>query len=213
MRNMYLRPAVSADIRGVKAILNWHSTQGIRPSKLAEINDDDMHQREQRVCRKEPSAEIPLTHWYCSAVARGSGGGIYIDTLAVCLRADTIHLLNRVGNELEHSGHLRLVYDAGPVGCQAVRGEDEADPVVPAALRDDHLGGCAEALLDRVAFDGELGGGLVVAEGLQVAKDCAEQEITVSGEGIGPGPFAIPHNVYASVLDGSEGFGGAGRGG
>ncbi|OAP64788.1 hypothetical protein AYL99_00760 [Fonsecaea erecta] len=45
MTNIYLRPAVSADIRGMKAILNWHIAQGVRPSELSEITDDDMHQR------------------------------------------------------------------------------------------------------------------------------------------------------------------------
>ncbi|OAL18137.1 hypothetical protein AYO22_10914 [Fonsecaea multimorphosa] len=44
-RNIYLRPAVTSDVPGMKAILNWHITHGIRPSELAEISDDDMHQR------------------------------------------------------------------------------------------------------------------------------------------------------------------------
>ncbi|OAP53946.1 hypothetical protein AYL99_11826 [Fonsecaea erecta] len=45
MTNIYLRPAVSADIRGMKAILNGHIARGVRPSELSEITDDDMHQR------------------------------------------------------------------------------------------------------------------------------------------------------------------------
>ncbi|KIW82056.1 hypothetical protein Z517_05083 [Fonsecaea pedrosoi CBS 271.37] len=44
-KNIYLRPAVNADVPGMKAILNLHIAHGIRPSELAEIGDDDMYQR------------------------------------------------------------------------------------------------------------------------------------------------------------------------
>ncbi|KIW97957.1 uncharacterized protein Z519_01541 [Cladophialophora bantiana CBS 173.52] len=44
-KNIYLRPAVSADVPGMRAILNWHIAQGTRPSELTEISEENMNQR------------------------------------------------------------------------------------------------------------------------------------------------------------------------
>lgn len=44
-KNIYLRPAVEADAPGMVAILNWHITNGIRPSELAPISEEDMVDR------------------------------------------------------------------------------------------------------------------------------------------------------------------------
>ncbi|EXJ75224.1 uncharacterized protein A1O5_01920 [Cladophialophora psammophila CBS 110553] len=44
-KNIYLRPAVNADVPGMRAILNWHIAQGTRPSELAEISEENMNQR------------------------------------------------------------------------------------------------------------------------------------------------------------------------
>ena len=43
--NVYLRPAVQADAPGIMTILNWHINNGIRPSELAAITEDDVIHR------------------------------------------------------------------------------------------------------------------------------------------------------------------------
>ncbi|KAJ9613264.1 hypothetical protein H2200_003206 [Cladophialophora chaetospira] len=44
-QNIYLRPAVEADAPGMTKIINWHIENGIRPSELAPITEDDMIER------------------------------------------------------------------------------------------------------------------------------------------------------------------------
>lgn len=43
--NIYLRPAVRADIPGMTSVYNWHVTTSVRPSELAEISEEDMEGR------------------------------------------------------------------------------------------------------------------------------------------------------------------------
>ena len=46
-KNIYLRPAVETDAPGMMEILNWHINNGVRPSELREVTEEDMIQRMQ----------------------------------------------------------------------------------------------------------------------------------------------------------------------
>lgn len=54
--NVYLRPAVSADYPGMTKIYNWHLSNGVRPSELTEIREEDMENRH----NMSSSARLPF---------------------------------------------------------------------------------------------------------------------------------------------------------
>ncbi|KAK4942710.1 hypothetical protein LTR10_017659 [Elasticomyces elasticus] len=43
--NIYLRPAVRADYAGMTRIYNWHIMNGVRPSELTEVGEDELEAR------------------------------------------------------------------------------------------------------------------------------------------------------------------------